>query len=184
VSFSSDEALAPNQRTQYSRRSSLHVLPKEFTRVSLKKMKSQSMNDYGAVQNTSQHNVEDGSGFSEHTQYLATHNKPEAATAQQNYQKIFRALFPVLIFAIIMIGLTYAISHDFGNLYPGRGSSSDSSEKLSHKAETLPQITEANREPEGGMFGNADCAVHQMCKTAGLIGQCCPTRDGVFLSCC
>lgn len=150
-------------------------------------MKNQSMNDYGAVQNNLHNSedlicVEDGSGFSEHTQYLTTHNKPEAD--QQNYQKIFRVLFPVLIFAIIMIGLTYAISHDFGNLYPGRGSSSDSSEKLSYKAETLPQITKSNREPEGGMFGNADCAVHQMCKTAGLIGQCCPTPDGVLLSCC
>lgn len=162
-------------------------LHKEFTRVNFWKMKTQSMNDYGAVQKTSFDNedicAEEGSGFLEHTQYLAAHDKPEA-DQERNYQKIFRILFPVLIFAIIMIGLTYAIGHDFKNLYPGRGGSSNSSEKVSFRAESLPQITQSNKEPEKGLFGNADCAVHQMCKQIGLIGQCCPTPDGVFLSCC
>lgn len=148
-------------------------------------MKKQTMNDYGAVQDTSCDNegfeyAEEG--FLGHTQYLSTHDNSEAV--QQNYQKIFRSVIPVLIFAIIMIGLSYAIGHDFKNLYPGHGISSDSSETVSYKAETLPQTSESIREPEGGIFGSSDCAVHQMCKTAGLIGQCCPTPDGVFLSCC
>lgn len=32
--------------------------------------------------------------------------------------------------------------------------------------------------------GSAACSAHPKCKAAALTGKCCPTQDGVNLSCC
>ena len=36
--------------------------------------------------------------------------------------------------------------------------------------------------PSDGKANN--CASHEQCVAAGLLGKCCPTNEGVFLGCC
>lgn len=152
-------------------------------------MLSHSSQDYGSLHDLSSNiNIvnyndevdEEVDVSTNHTQYLAAHSEPEAIMGRR---KLY-ALFPLLFFALIMGGLSYAIGRNFSNLYPGSGATHDSTTTVEYKEETLSRNSEQNSILEGGILSSSDCASHQNCKTAGLIGQCCPTRDGVFLSCC
>ena len=49
---------------------------------------------------------------------------------------------------------------------------------------TEEEYNQKNTNSESHDDTSADCANHSQCDLLGLTGQCCPTADGVTLSCC
>jgi len=53
------------------------------------------------------------------------------------------------------------------------------------QSNTTATVSENDREKtDNASAGSASCSVHQSCVESGLMGLCCPTNDGIMLSCC
>ena len=131
--------------------------------------------------------VESKSDLEEYREYDADNSRYLISTAEERRRKCITGSMPVLIFAAIMMGIVYLLSRDFGTLYPGHGSSSSHSE--SHVDHTISvggkiETTGGSNENPSKSLSLQNCEANQKCFEAGLTGMCCPTIQGVFLSCC
>ncbi len=167
--------------------------------------------------------------------YLRTSN-------EENRRKCINGLAPVLLFLLLMGGLSFAMYQNFDRLYPGHGTYNDSSGSFAnsarnhydHKSYVIDEnekkntddndstaaaattttttaqsnannaidnsnagsdgdsgefkvgVTKGNKtnHKSDSMPSDSDCSLHHKCDLLGLTGHCCPTTDGIKLSCC
>lgn len=123
--------------------------------------------------------------------------KGAATSRTWNLKKCFLVSFPILVAAAIVGGAAFFLSRDFNRLYPGHGGSVERTgpaavrthgETVVHPEESSKKNV-ANRETDDGSKtsvegGVAACASHPVCTKSGLIGDCCPTEEGIQLDCC
>mmetsp|Transcript_25164 Transcript_25164/g.40907 ORF Transcript_25164/g.40907 Transcript_25164/m.40907 type:complete len:123 (-) Transcript_25164:226-594(-) len=92
--------------------------------------------------------------------------------SQFSWSRFFRAAFPTVIAILIMGGFAYEMKHDFRHFYgPPKGTDDNDSIKQDHSWIPHPQ-------------SSGSCANNDGCVALELIGECCPTNDGVMLGCC
>jgi hypothetical protein len=119
-------------------------------------------------------------------------------------RRIMLVLIPILAAILIMGGISWFLFEDFGHLYPGRGgdygsfgkggggSEPTSTKGVTTSKETQEETTTSSSSKSAGASTSAKnlpmddigatCAVRPDC--AGLVGYCCPTKEGVMLNCC
>lgn len=126
-------------------------------------------------------------------------------TRKWTVHRLILLFVPIVGATLLVGGAVWYLLSDFNHLYPGTYSS-DSGDKHSHddtskivqshenslsavgssskslSDSTLQssQIKDTNRVIRSP--GNSSCDAHQSCVT--LLGDCCPTFDGVILECC
>jgi hypothetical protein len=126
------------------------------------------------------------------------------------YQKMVSTAIPLIGAVLIIGGAVVFLLRDFNHLYPGRGGSGDSGPSSSSNDNTLrtlplPVVSPiAQQQPkpvpvlvlpvlrapapvkrsklDSPTSLTSSCLLHAKCD--GLIGECCPTEDGIFLDCC
>lgn len=77
-----------------------------------------------------------------------------------------RSAVPIVIALLIMGGFTYGMLHGFNHFYgPPKSDGGDT-----------PGIVESK--------GAYQCSANERCSKLDLIGNCCPTNEGVILKCC
>jgi hypothetical protein len=148
---------------------------------------------YGAVEGTggsATTGPPDGSFDTSESYYLTNSTSSRTVTLR----KFFLVAFPILIAALIVGGAALFLSRDFDRLYPGHGgsvehaggatrtdrpSSSSTASATRTKAKTGEDVSKSTV-----IGGSGACASHPVCATAGLIGDCCPTDEGIQLDCC
>ena len=142
------------------------------------KMTSNSKENYGAV--------ESNADLEEYGQFDVDNSRYLISTAEERIRKCITGFLPVLIFVAIMIGIVYLLSNDFGVLFPGHDGSSNSDIHVSHIISDGGEIQTAGGTSENPIKSLSweMCETYQKCFEAGLKGRCCPTIEGVFLSCC
>lgn len=131
------------------------------------------------------------SDIEEDKDYDIDNSRYLVSTGEERRRSCIHGFVPVIIFAALMIGITYLLSHDFGKLYPGhggipQGDSSDSKSHLSLDDEKTP--TSSSTETTSQIFHDPlsmeTCEANKKCFETNLSGKCCPTMEGVFLACC
>lgn len=170
--------------------------------------------DYGAIGEDAEHtdrsygtakNAEDPTDY-----FDAEGNKGDDFDANQTYylketpvarpdriRKFLLAAFPILVAIFIMGGAAYFLTQDFSKLYPGRSGDRTKTPSTYHPpTDTSPSTTTSSSSSEWTgpksssssssaamkTTGEAACEAHPKC--SDLVGDCCPTSDGIMLGCC
>jgi hypothetical protein len=145
---------------------------------------------------------EDEYSFQEaHTYYL----KPSPLSRKEKLQKLLLLGVPILAAVIIIGGAASLLFKDFDNLYPGPGGSGRPYPSPSRGKDTEPASSPMHNAPQPGgdpkppimsgggggsnggsspSSGSAACASNEKCAALDLIGNCCPTAQGIMLGCC
>ena len=137
--------------------------------------------NYGSVEDQTD-------GFDEKDMYYVKDN----TTREQKMRKLFLIAVPILAAILIIGGAALFLFKDFDNLYPGKGggnkepmpSTKHHITVSSTKAAPAPSPATSDSESAGGSGGAKDCSANEKCKELELIGNCCPTSEGIFLGCC
>ena len=159
-------------------------------------MSKASKTTYGAVE-ADENAAVDHSFDAESAYYL----KSETATLtpRQRTRKYLSTALPILVAVLIMGGLAWLLLRDFNNLYPGRGGGSGDDSTIYDRSipttgknslkdsTTIPGTTPSR--PDSSSVKHVDsslaaCSVHAACAKLELVGNCCPTDEGVVLGCC
>jgi hypothetical protein len=131
---------------------------------------------------------EESKSFDEKDAYYL---KESTLSPEERRRKCMRMALPIITAVLMIGGFAMFLLRDFGILYPGRsgGKNKIPSDPLYPIDNTRIDDTldkHSNSKPildEGKKSGMAtSCFAHEQC--AGLVGECCPTPDGVFLQCC
>jgi hypothetical protein len=121
--------------------------------------------------------------------------KGAASSRTWTFKKCFLVSFPILVAAAIVGGAAFFLSRDFNRLYPGHGGSVERTGPAAvrtHGDKVLHPESSANghaaSEDDGSkssvLGGMAACSSHPVCSKSGLLGDCCPTEEGIQLDCC
>lgn len=160
-------------------------------------MSATATSKYGAIPETDDQGIDES--FDANNAYYLQGN------GDCTPRKVFLVSVPLLGAALIVGGAVWYLLSDFNNLYPGRGGpSNDYPTKGVPRPVMIPTRTESTHEisnvyPTKGVprpvsiptrtvstheidDNNASCSAHLACSK--LLGECCPTGDGIFLSCC
>lgn len=143
--------------------------------------------NYGAVEAADDHVTEEFDG-----RYL----EEPTLTKEQRIRKLTLVVVPLLAAVLIVGGAALFLFRDFDNLYPGHHSSgkepairihaSSSTTSSSSASDSSEQTTGTSTAPvnekKDESHLSTSCLAHEKCK--GLMGECCPTLEGTFLSCC
>lgn len=124
-------------------------------------------------------------------------------TFKQKLRKYAVAAVPILLAALIMGFFTFYLLRNFSHLYPARGGEPVIKREPSHtttvtaedyhgedqnNAVKTPEIhhrplTDDDEKPiRSKTEGSSSCSAHPNC--SHLIGDCCPSANGVMLDCC
>ena len=129
------------------------------------------------------------------------------STNEERRRQFLSALFPIILFLLIMGSIVFLLSKDFNHLYPGPdGDTKNHGGSLYHEeSSSEPRPTSINMNSSTSMSANSEpventqvtkdtqnseagytpqCTSHSKCNSAGLTGLCCPTAEGIFLECC
>ena len=166
----------------------------------------QTKSNYGSVSEAAS-KVEEGRQELDE-EYKVENTRFLTSTNEERRRQFLNALFPVLMFVLIMGSIVFLLSKDFNHLYPGPSgdvknhggglyheeSSSESPRPISTNINSSTSMS-ANSEPdentpkakenqnsEAGYI--PQCSSYIKCNSAGLTGLCCPTSEGIFLDCC
>jgi hypothetical protein len=119
--------------------------------------------------------------------------KSEASSSSNwTFKKCFLVSFPILVAAAIVGGAAFFLSRDFNRLYPGHGGSVERTGPAAvrtHGDKVLHPQSSSTASEDGGsktsvLGGMAACSSHPVCSKSGLLGDCCPTEEGIQLNCC
>jgi hypothetical protein len=122
-------------------------------------------------------------------------------SAPLSIKKVVLSAVPILGAVLLMGGIVLFLLRDFGRLYPGRGGDrnplpddyhprtspvvvvhSSSLDSNTDGDESSARHHSKDVSKESSSSSSVECTAHPNCD--GLIGQCCPTLDGIQLECC
>ena len=155
--------------------------------------------NYGSIDESA---LTDKSFDADNAYYLKNESGNNSGQPQQKCRKFLVAGLPILIAIAIIGGAVLYLLKDFSSLYPGRGGGGSSSTHRAYSAQVDvssykaakgessetsagvrgPKVTPPNSEGGKVTGGDAACSAHEGCSK--LRGDCCPTADGIHLSCC
>jgi hypothetical protein len=116
-----------------------------------------------------------------------------ASGGTRTFKKCFLVSFPILVAAAIVGGAAFFLSRDFNRLYPGHGGSVERTgpaavrthgENVVHPSSVGETASEDDGSQSSVIGGKAACSSHPVCSKSGLLGDCCPTEEGLQLDCC
>mmetsp|Transcript_28644 Transcript_28644/g.32893 ORF Transcript_28644/g.32893 Transcript_28644/m.32893 type:complete len:158 (+) Transcript_28644:257-730(+) len=147
---------------------------------------------YGSITERNDGEVESGTKEETNEPFLSEDDgdyRYITSTSEDQRRKCLNAFFPVMIFVLLMGSIVFALLRNFDTLYPGHGDSAKSSRRPSntneHKSYVVPTTDADNGNHQASKdFLYSDCTYHSKCDAIGLIGQCCPTPEGINLDCC
>ena len=118
--------------------------------------------------------------------------KESTLSPEEKRRKCMRMAFPIITAILIIGGFALFLLRDFDILYPGRGGNKNNKEPsdpfIPGGSSGTDHISEkhASQSPpsnDGKKTNMAtSCFAHDKC--SGLVGECCPTLDGIYLLCC
>jgi hypothetical protein len=148
--------------------------------------------NYGSVEGQ----AESKSFDEKDTYYL----KESTLSPEDRRRKCMRMAVPIILAVVIIGGFALFLLRDFEILYPGRsggnnkvpsdplfpiGHTTGTDQTSEKQSDPTPQL-KPNPSPPSDAGKNSgmasSCFAHKNCD--GLVGECCPTLDGVFLLCC
>lgn len=113
-------------------------------------------------------------------------------TKKEKAVKAFNTAVPVIIPVFFVGVLVYLLLHNFAFFYPGGGAQNIPSKHPMNSNSNPTKTTERTHHnnytssaplPAKISFGSF-CTANPQCAKMGLIGECCPTGNGVSLKCC
>lgn len=129
----------------------------------------------------------------ENTYYV----KERSLSRKERCSKLLLVLLPILLALLLLGGVTYYfVSHilvrggggkhgEISVTYPSsKGSSSTVSRPGSFPSPTEKAPAPAPAPKSHSSSGSSACSSNSKCADLGLIGDCCPTKQGVTLGCC
>ena len=125
---------------------------------------------YGSV------NTDEEGGAKEFDESNLYYMKEDDLTTKDKALKAFKLAVPIIIAGLLVGVLAFMLFHNFAFLYPGRGGQEVPSKHSTTKSYSPTTTTQRS-------FGSS-CASNPKCRDLGLFGECCPSGDGVKLSCC
>jgi hypothetical protein len=193
------EAILKRSRNNERKKGSLLKMP------DLPSYGSLSKNSYGSLTKNGDDDVveEEGNGraaaaataFQDGDTYYLKDSAP------LSIKKVVLSAVPILGAVLLMGGIVLFLLRDFGRLYPGRGGDrnplpddyhprtspvvvvhSSSLDSNTDGDESSARHHSKDVSKESSSSSSVECTAHPNC--AGLIGQCCPTLDGIQLECC
>lgn len=174
--------------------------------VLLQQPDMQSKSNYGSVSEAASKAEEGRQELDE--EYNVENTRFLTSTNEERHRQFLNALFPILMFVLIMGSIVFLLGKDFNHLYPGPGgdvknhggglyheeSSSESqkpssininsSTSMSTNSEPVENTQKAKYTQNSEAGYTPQCTSHSKCKSGGLTGLCCPTAEGIFLDCC
>ena len=146
-----------------------------------------SKTSYGAVE-ADENAAVDRSFDAESAYYLKP--EPVPLTPGQRTRKFLITALPIVVAVLIMGGFAWFLLRDFNNLYPGRGGGSGADATTVYDR-PLPSSGKKSLDDSSSSStakhvdsSLAACSAHSACTKLELVGNCCPTDEGVVLGCC
>lgn len=156
--------------------------------------------DYGAVA-TTEEGEPDRSFDADNAYYLKDSSSNTRLSPQQRFRKLIVVAVPIVLAIFIIGGAAFLILR---TVYPS-GHGGETAHRTGgrptivhsvHDDDEVEPSVPAPSSPKHGppsntettdakkSSGDAACSAHPRCYSSGLIGDCCPSGDGVMLDCC
>mmetsp|Transcript_61659 Transcript_61659/g.68983 ORF Transcript_61659/g.68983 Transcript_61659/m.68983 type:complete len:184 (-) Transcript_61659:2707-3258(-) len=126
--------------------------------------------------------------------------KEDERTKREKIIRIMNSTFPILIFILLISGITWGLIQNFGKLYPspsGQRTSNNIKKSSSHQASSYTtddgtdddihdtiQTHKISTDTTKKYLASSSCLAYPKCMSLELTGECCPTLAGDKLDCC
>lgn len=125
--------------------------------------------------------------------------KERPMSTKERCGKIMLVLLPIVLALLLVGGFTYYVisnvlqkgggrGHDTVTTFPSSpkgGSSGQETRPGTYPTEHSPPApAPAPKEKSHASSGSSACSSNLKCADLGLVGECCPTKQGVTLGCC
>mmetsp|Transcript_33190 Transcript_33190/g.38266 ORF Transcript_33190/g.38266 Transcript_33190/m.38266 type:complete len:184 (-) Transcript_33190:2604-3155(-) len=126
--------------------------------------------------------------------------KEDERTKREKIIRIMNSTFPILIFILLIGGITWGLIQNFGKLYlspSGHRASNNIKNSSSHQASSYTtddgtdddihdtiQTHKISTDTTKKYLASSSCLAYPKCMSLELTGECCPTLAGDKLDCC